>query len=234
MRPRALPTPAASAAPRGRSRLGRLVAAGLVAGLLAGPLGCGSCKRFLYEGFGRDAWQKPDEVVALLGVGDGDRVADLGAGGGYFTFRLARAVGPGGRVYAVDVDEDMLAHLRERAEEEGLDNVVVMRGAPDDPNLPDGEIDLLLTVNTYHHLDDRSAYFARVQDDLAPNGRVAVIELSDASWFPRTFGHHTPAETIVREMRAAGYALETRHELLERQSFQVFGPDDGTGEDAQE
>lgn len=211
-------------------RLRRGLVAVLAAGLLAAPLGCGSCKRFLYEGFGRDSWQKPDEVLALLAVAEGDRVADLGAGGGYFTFRLARAVGPDGRVYAVDVDEDMLALLRKRAAEEGADNVEVVRAAPDDPHLPDGEIDLLLTVNTYHHIADRSAYFARVLDDLAPNGRVAVIELSDASWFPRTFGHHTPAETIVEEMRAAGYALEERHDVLERQSFLVFRPDDGAGE----
>src|SRR5215218_8079306 len=77
-------------------------------------------KRFAYSGFGRDRWQQPDRVVAELGLGPGDRVADLGAGGGYFTFRLARAVGPSGVVYAVDTDRDMPAALAARAVKQGL------------------------------------------------------------------------------------------------------------------
>jgi ubiquinone/menaquinone biosynthesis C-methylase UbiE len=189
-------------------------------------LGCGSWKRFAYEGFDRDSWQKPEEVIALLGIPEGAVVADVGAGGGYFTFRLARAVGDAGRVYAVDVDEDMLAFLEERATEEGADNVEVVRGAFDDPNLPDGRIDLLFTSNTYHHIEERPAYFGRVLADLAPNGRVAILELNDASWFPRTFGHSTPRETIVAEMDQAGYALVDDFDVVERQHFLVFAPAD--------
>jgi predicted methyltransferase len=119
-----------------------------VAALLAAALlvtGCAAWKRFSYEGFGRDDWQQPDEVLALLAIRPGDRVADLGAGGGYFTFRLAEAVGPGGRVYAVDIDDDMLAHLARRARETGAANVEIVRADADDPRLPDGEIDLLFT-----------------------------------------------------------------------------------------
>jgi ubiquinone/menaquinone biosynthesis C-methylase UbiE len=151
-------------------------------------------------------------------------VADVGAGGGYFAFKLADAVGESGRVYAVDVDDDMLGYLRERAAEEGADNVEVVRGGFDDPNLPDGRIDLLFTSNTYHHIEERTAYFGRVLDDLAPNGRVAILELNDASWFPRTFGHHTPKQTIVDEMAAAGYELVDDFDLVERQHFLVFAP----------
>lgn len=187
--------------------------------------GCGAWKRCAYEGFGRDDWQKPDEVIALLGISEGAQVADLGAGGGYFTFRLARAVGDAGRVYAVDVDEDMLSHLEARVAEEGIDNVEVVRGDFDDPKLPDGRIDLLFTSNTYHHLQDRTAYFERVLGDLAPNGRVAILELNDRSWFPRTFGHSTPRQTIVEEMTAAGYRLVGDHDLVERQHFLVFAPE---------
>jgi arsenite methyltransferase len=209
-----------------------LIAARLALATLMAVLatGCAASKRFAYEGIGRDEWQRPDAVVALLGIGPGDRVADLGAGGGYFTFRLAEAVGPSGRVYAVDVDDDMIRYLEQRAQELAAANVAVVRGALDDPKLPDGEIDLLFTCNTYHHIADRSAYFRRVLVDLAPSGRVAVVELDDRGWFARTFGHQTPAEEIAREMGEAGYELVARHDLLPRQSFQIFRPDDGPGE----
>jgi arsenite methyltransferase len=193
--------------------------------------GCAAWKRFGYEGLGRDDWQRPDDVIALLGIRPGDRVADLGAGGGYFTFRLAEAAGEAGRVYAMDVDDDMLASLNERARERGAANVTVVRGELGDPKLPDGEIDLLLLCNTYHHLEDRSEYFRRRLVDLAPSGRVAIVEFDGrGGWFPRTFGHFTPADRIAREMQEAGYKRIAIHDLLPRQSFQIFGPDDGTGE----
>jgi ubiquinone/menaquinone biosynthesis C-methylase UbiE len=205
------------------------LAAALVLALAGG--GCAAGKRFAYEGFDRDDWQQPDAVLALLGVDPGDRVADLGAGGGYFTFRLAEAVGEAGRVYAVDVDDDMTDHLARRVEELQTANVTVVRGAYHDPKLPDGEIDLLFTCNTYHHIADRSDYFRRVLLDLAPNGRVAIVEFDGrGGWFARAFGHFTPAGEIAREMREAGYEQIAEHEVLTRQSFQIFRADDGTGE----
>ena len=181
--------------------------------------GCGALKRFSYEGFGRDAWQKPDEVVALLGIRAGDRVADLGAGGGYFTFPLADAVGADGRVYAVDVDEDMIRYLRRRAAKKGYANIEVVRAEPDHLGLPEGEIDLLFTCNTYHHLADRVRYFEAVLDVLEPAGRVAIIEYDGGR-------HATPRQTILDEMSRAGYRLEADHAILEQQSFLIFVPDD--------
>jgi arsenite methyltransferase len=226
-----LPTPSASPRPRGgartRLRAGRVAALLLLAAGVAAAGGCGAIKRFGYEGIGRDEWQKPDEVLALLDVAAGDRVADLGAGGGYFTFRLADAVGPKGRVYAVDVDDDMLALLRQRVADEGRSNVVVVRAKPDDPELPDGEIDLVFTCNTYHHLRNRVAYFTRLQADLAPGGRVAIVELDGSSWFSSAFGHNTPKQTIVDEMGRAGFGLTHDFDVLERQSFLVFTPASG-------
>jgi ubiquinone/menaquinone biosynthesis C-methylase UbiE len=187
-------------------------------------VGCSAWKRFAYEGFDRDSWQKPDEVIAALGLSPGDRLADVGAGGGYFTFRLAEAVGDGGQVYAVDVDEDMLSYLEEQVFERDADNVEVVRGEFHDPMLPDGEIDLLFTSNTYHHIENRSDYFRIVRGDLSAKGRIAILELNDSSWFPRTFGHMTPKETIVSEMQAAGYRLVDDFDLVERQHFLVFAP----------
>ena len=193
----------------------------------AGCTGCAGWKRFAYEGFNRDAWQRPDEVIALLGLREGEQVADLGAGGGYFTFRLADAVGDAGRVYAVDIDDDMVAYLKQRVARERVANVEVVRGEPGDPMLPDGRIDLLFTSNTYHHIQDRSAYFRRVLErDLSPDGRVAILELNGHSWFSRSFGHMTPKQTIVDEMTAAGYRQVEDFELVDRQDFLVFAPAD--------
>ena len=185
-------------------------------------LGCSSWKRFAYEGFDRDSWQQPELVIASLELEKGDRVADVGAGGGYFTFRLADAVGPEGRVYAIDVDPDMTTYLTERAAEEGYENVEVILAETDDPGLPDGEIDVLFTSNTYHHLEDREAYFAARLRDLKLGGHVAILEMNGVGWFARTFGHMTEKEDIVEEMRRAGYRLERDLDFVDRQHFLIF------------
>jgi ubiquinone/menaquinone biosynthesis C-methylase UbiE len=186
------------------------------------PLACGAWKRFAYEGFDRDGWQQPARVIEALELAPGARVADLGAGGGYFTFRLAQAVGPGGTVYAVDVDPDMTKFLAEQAAREQLENVQVVLAEPEDPLLPDGEIDLVLTVNTYHHIGDRVAYFTRLRTDLAPGARVAVLELNGSTLFTRLLGHFTPREALLDEMQRAGYRLEREHDFVDRQTFAVF------------
>jgi ubiquinone/menaquinone biosynthesis C-methylase UbiE len=186
-------------------------------------VGCGSCKRFFYEGFSRDAWQQPERVVAALGIEAGDRVADLGSGSGYLTLRLARAVGPDGKVFAVDVDEGMNEYLRRRLEQAGIANVEVIQGRFDDPLLPDAGVDLVVTVDTYHHLEDRPDYFRRLQRDLAPGGRVAVLEFDGRKgWFVRLMGHYTPREELLREMREAGYEVVAEHHFIDRQGFFVF------------
>ncbi len=184
--------------------------------------GCARFKRFGYSGFGRDGWQKPDEVVDSLGVRAGDRIADLGAGGGYFTFRLSEATGPGGKVYAVDVDEEMTEYLEERARSESPENVEVILAEYHDPLLPKGGVDLLFTCNTYHHIQNRAEYFANVLKYLSPNGRVAIIDFRPEGWIQKIFPHSTSAEEIRSEMREAGYELEREYDFLSRQSFLVF------------
>ncbi len=183
---------------------------------------CTAFKRCAYEGFGRrDGWQQPARVVEVLELAPGARVADLGAGGGYFTFRLADAVGPEGIVYAVDVDEGMIDHLAESADERGYANVVPLLAASDDPGLPDGAIDLVFSANTYHHLDQRPAYFGRLRADLAPGGRVAILDY-DRPGLLRS--HFSEKDTIVAEMQQAGYALVADHDFVDRQSFLLFAP----------
>jgi len=199
-----------------------------IAGVLAGLLllgGCGAYKRWAYEGFSRDGWQHPDRVLAALQIEPGERVADIGAGGGYFTFKLADAVGPTGRVYAVDVDADMTEYLKERAADDGYRNVDVVLAPFDDPTLPPASTDVVFTCNTYHHLDNPVAYFTKVRETLRPDGRVAIIDLdAERSTLVYLFGHSSEVATIRTQMAAAGYRLEKSYDFLPRQSFQVFVP----------
>jgi arsenite methyltransferase len=190
-------------------------------------VGCTALKRWAYEGSGRDEWQQPDEVIRALGLHPGDRVADLGSGSGYFTFRLAKAVGPTGFVYAVDVDEDMNEYVARRAREEQIGNVGVILARYDDPLLPASGVDLIFTSNTYHHLQNRTAYFGNARKYLRPGGRVAILDLAGKGWFDWLFGHWTPSATIRSEMEAAGYRFDQEPRVVERQSFLIFamGPE---------
>jgi arsenite methyltransferase len=197
----------------------RCACALLALALLAG---CTSFKRFAYEGVGRDEWQKPEEVIRALELKPGDRVADLGAGSGYFTFRLARAVGPDGKVYAVDIDPDMIAYLGERAKAENAANVEIVAARPDDPGLAPGSVDLIFTSDAYHHIDDRVRYFASVAKVLRPGGRIAIVDFNGSGWAVRMSGHYTPIATAKKEMAEAGYRLVKEADFLEKQFFLVF------------
>ena len=191
----------------------------LLAGLLAA--GCARLKQCAYEGFSRDQWQQPDKVIAALSLKPGDTVADLGSGGGYFTFRLAQAVAPNGKVYAVDIDRDMIALVGERARKEAPSIVETVIAKPNDPALP-GAVDLVFTSNAYHHLDDRVAYFTNLRKYLRPDGRVAIIDFDRRAWIEGLLRHYTPSEFIQREMEQAGYVLQKNNDFLDRQSFLIF------------
>ncbi|MFQ5443449.1 MAG: class I SAM-dependent methyltransferase [Nitrospinales bacterium] len=184
--------------------------------------GCNTIKRSAYEGFERDSWQYPDRVIQTLGIQSGDVIADLGAGSGYFTFRLAEAVGPQGKVYAVDVDQAMNEYLKEKILEKGVKNIEVILAEYQDPLLPDSGVDLIFTSNTYHHLEERSKYFSNARKYLRPKGRMAIIEFKKYGWFQKIFGHFTPGEVIRNEMKAAGFHVEKEYDFLPMQHFMVF------------
>lgn len=174
----------------------------------------------------RAMWQRPDDVVRALNLGPGDTVADLGAGDGYFVSYLAAAVGPDGAVYAVEVDPEVVPELEKTISDEKLENVEVVVGGYRDPKLPDGTLDVILIVNTYHHIEDREEYFRNLQQDLAPGGRVAVIEPNeDLSGVLSLFldeGHTSRAPEVRAEMVEAGYGNAASHEILPVQIFEVF------------
>lgn len=183
---------------------------------------CGPLRRAGYQGFGRDSWQQPDRVVESLALPPGATVADLGAGGGYFTWRLAAAVGESGRVYAIDVDPDMTSHLAEESREKGHANVQPILAEFDDPLIPEGGVDLIFTCNTYHHIDGREDYFRRAAKYLRPGGRIAIVEPTREGWIQRWFPHFMEPEVIRAEMEEAGYRRLEAFDYLERQSFQIF------------
>jgi ubiquinone/menaquinone biosynthesis C-methylase UbiE len=173
----------------------------------------------------RDAWQKPDALVASLGLKPGMCVADLGAGTGYFIRRLSAAVGPTGTVLAVEVEPNLVTHLRARAEKEGTANVVPILGSLDNPRLPAGAIDVLLIVDTYHHIDGRVAYMRTQRRALRPDGRVVVVD-----WEKRPLpvgpemDHKLAREQVIDEMQRAGYRLVEQPPVLEHQYVLVFIP----------
>lgn len=185
-------------------------------------VGCNALKRTAYEGFDRNEWQHPEEVIRSLGLQAGDQVADLGSGSGYFTVRLASAVGSTGKVYAVDVDREMNDYVVKRAQGEGYNNVEVILAEYDAPLLPESGVDLIFTCNTYHHLENRVQYFANVRKHLRPNGRVAIVDFNGEGWFQKIFGHWTASEVIQKEMEEAGYVLQREFTFLPKQFFLVF------------
>jgi ubiquinone/menaquinone biosynthesis C-methylase UbiE len=173
----------------------------------------------------RDAWQKPAETVAALGLRPGMIAADLGAGTGYFESYLSRAVGAGGLVLAIDPEPKMVQYLGQRARREGLTNVVPVLGLNDDPFLPKGRVDRVLIADTYHHIDDRLEYFGRMREVLAPGGTVAVVDFHKR---PLPVGpppaHKLAREQVVDEMQKAGWRLADEKTFLPHQYFLIFAP----------
>ena len=170
------------------------------------------------------ASSKPDEIIAGLGIGEGDAIADIGSGGGYFTMVFATKVGKAGRVYAVDVKPKYLEFIRRKAAREGLDNVSCVLGTSSGIDLPEASIDLLFARNVFHHLPDPSGYFRTMIRYLKPGAKVAIIDHKPKRGlsFVSLFKHHTPGETVVREMERAGYSLAKSFDFLPDQTFNLF------------
>ena len=193
--------------------------------LLVLLFGCSGVTRLDFTSWGRAIWQRPEDVVRALALSPGARVADIGAGKGYFVPYLSDAVGKGGRVYAVEVEAELTQAMESRFAD--ASNVEVVLGGFEDPLLPDGQIDLVLIVNTYHHIEDRELYFRKLLVDLAPEGRVAVIEpdaeLTGILGLFVEDGHGSRASDVEREMLESGYRRLESIDLLPIQIFEIFG-----------
>jgi ubiquinone/menaquinone biosynthesis C-methylase UbiE len=171
----------------------------------------------------RDAYQKPHEVITALKLKEGEVIADIGAGSGYFTFRLAHHVGTTGRVYAVDVSSDMILHLNRLMRDLKVTNVVTTLCAPDDPLLTDASIDRFFICDTWHHIENHDRYLALLKKMLRPGGQVVMIDFKKAE---TPVGPPMPMridrDDLVKEMERNGFLLETEHTFLPYQYFLVF------------
>jgi predicted methyltransferase len=160
----------------------------------------------------REEWQKVDQILSAMGVRPGATVADVGAGDGFFTTRLARAVGAEGRVFAVDIDEGELTRLRKRLEDEGIRNVFVVKGTPTDPRLPERTLDAALIVNAYHEMAQHQQMLSALRNALKPDGKLVIVEpISDAkrssSRVEQTQGHEIAPEFVLADARSAGFRI---------------------------
>jgi len=176
----------------------------------------------MFDDPARDAWQKPDQAIRALALAPDATIADVGSGTGYFAVRLARAV-PRGRVIGVDIEPGMVSYLDERARREGLANLTVQLGGADSPRLA-SPVDLVLLVDTYHHIGARAQYFRAVRGMLNPGGRLAIIDFRiDSPMGPSRSSRLTP-DQVTRELEGAGYELAQSHDFLPYQYFLVFRP----------
>lgn len=183
----------------------------------------------LLEAPDRDIWQQPDQIMDQLGIAEASVVADVGAGSGWFTVRLARRVGPNGIVYAQDVQQEMLNAIHRRVQREGLANVQTVLGEGSDPRLPRGTLDAILIVGVYHEIEDRVTMLKNLAAALKPQGRIGVID------FKRNGGGPGPPaeervdpQIVINDAGHAGLRLLSHETSLPYQYFLIFSRQDKT------
>ena len=176
----------------------------------------------LLEGPDRDAWQQPELIMDLLGIADGATVADVGAGGGWFTVRLARRVGPNGIVYAEDIQPQMLESLVRRVRREGLDNVLPVRGTPSNPQIP-SQIDAVLIVDVYAEVADPVTLLRNLVPRLKPGGRIGIVDYKlDGGGPGPPLEERIEPDAVIRDARTAGLRLHSQEHSLRYQYLLVF------------
>ena len=172
----------------------------------------------------RAAWQMPDQVVAGLGLRPGDVACDVGVGPGHFAIRMARAVGPTGRVHAIDVDPRMIALLERRAREAGVGNVRPLLAPDGDALLPE-PCDVVLVVNTFHHFPDGAATLRSLAARLRPGGRIVNVDFHQGELpVGPPADHKVSREDFLAAADRAGLAVEREETFLPHQYFVVLRP----------
>ena len=172
----------------------------------------------------RDLWQRPDQIMDAMGIADASVVADIGAGSGWFTIRLARRVGPRGLVYAEDVQKEMINAISRRVIREGLSNVRYVLGVGNDPKLPPNAFDAILVVDAYHEVEDRVAMLSGLARALKPQGRIGVVDfkLEGTGPGPSPEERVSP-NVVVKDAEKAGLRLIRQEPFLQFQYFLIFG-----------
>lgn len=179
----------------------------------------------------REQMMQPDRVIDAIGVGKGDSVADVGAGTGFFSFRLATKVGVEGKVYAVDIEDELLAYIRKKMEKNKVTNIIPVKSSASDPNLPQASCDKILLVNSYAYFSDPVAFMKNIRKALKKGGLVAIIDLDEAKVkekrklikkkLPLPENLRLTSE-VIDEMKRAGFVLRESHDFLNSRHFLVF------------
>jgi ubiquinone/menaquinone biosynthesis C-methylase UbiE len=170
----------------------------------------------LLEGPDRDAWQRPDQIMDALQIGEGSVVADLGAGGGWFTVRLARRVGPNGHVFAQDIQKEMLDSINRRVEREGnlSKRVTLKLGTASDPKLPAGALDAVLIVDAYHEMEQPVALLRNLARSLKSDGRIGIVDFTNEGGGPGPpMDERVDPQQVISDAEAAGLRLTSRERL---------------------
>jgi ubiquinone/menaquinone biosynthesis C-methylase UbiE len=172
----------------------------------------------------RDLWQRPDQIMDALGIADASVVADIGAGSGWFTIRLARRVGPQGLVYAEDVQKEMINAISRRISREGLANVRPKLGLKNDTLLPPNSLDAALLVDAYHEIENRVAVLASLARALKPQGRIGVVDFKlDGTGPGPSAEERVSPDVVIKDAAEAGLRLIRQEPFLQYQYFLIFG-----------
>jgi predicted methyltransferase len=213
------------------TRAAVILALALGVGWLAAPLAAQHARLFppeslgLMEGPDRDAYQRPDQIMDALQIGENSVVADLGAGGGWFTVRLAiRVRGPKGLVYAEDVQPEMIQAIERRLKREALTNVKTVLGTQTDAGLPAGKLDAVLVVDTYHEMEQPVTLLRNVAKSLKPTGLLGIINYKKDGGGPGpAMEERVDPEQVIRVAAAAGLELKKHEKFLRYQYLLTFG-----------
>lgn len=192
--------------------------------IIPSVLSCGCISAEHFNELAAREEKESADVISYLELKKGDSVADIGAGGGYFSFKLAEAVGDSGKVYAVDIDPESIAFIRKTIKEKGAGNIEGVLASYDDSRLKPASVDLVFIRNAYHDFQDRVRYFARLKSVLKPGGRIAIIDYdqSKLGFIRGIFGHALDEKIIIKEIKQAGYAKQKSYTFLKQQSFNIF------------
>jgi ubiquinone/menaquinone biosynthesis C-methylase UbiE len=165
-------------------------------------------------------WQ-PDKVIETLAIQKGWNIGDLGAGGGYYTYRFAEETGSNGKVYAADINKEFLEGINNTAKEKGYANVQTILSSPDDSNFEDNSLDLLFTRNTFHHIENKNQYMKNLVPKLKEGGKIVLIDYKDEG-LHSLFGHNVSREEILTSIENTGLVIEKEYDFLEKQYFFVL------------
>jgi ubiquinone/menaquinone biosynthesis C-methylase UbiE len=171
----------------------------------------------------RESEEQPSKAITALGIKPGQVVADVGAGSGYYTVRLAKQVGPSGRVYATDIQPEMIVFLQRRLERERIENVELVQATETNPRLPEGRFDVILMVDVYHELSQPQEVLRKLRPSLKPDGRLVLIEYrKESAWVPIREEHKMSVKEARMELEAEGYRFDRVIDVLPWQHILVF------------